>query len=279
MPQAQKKSWPKYTRTERNHIQIRIVVTRAEPQAKSWCQSLEREGFTTVNFPVMEIVPVSDNAHKQAVKTHILELDDFSVLIFVSQNAVAHGFNWIDDYWPQFPETLSCLAVGAKTEQAVRKRLEQFGVHTESHINADSKMDSEALLAMPVLEDVKDKKILIFRGLGGRTKLYETLQARGAHVSHCELYERKLPLAAAAQLKQLRPHIENDIVTVFSGESLENLHSLLQKETKNWQDLSIVVPSARVSEQAATLGFKKVTQALNATEEAMYQALLTLKTF
>lgn len=221
---------------------------------------------------------MSDNAHKQAVKNHILELDDFSILIFVSQNAVAHGFSWIDDYWPQFPEALSCLAVGAKTEQAVRKRLEHFGLSTASQISADSKMDSEALLAMPILADVKDKKILIFRGLGGRTKLNETLHARGAIVSHCELYERKLPPAAAEQLKQLGLNIENDIVTVFSGESLVNLHALLKNETQNWQDLAIVVPSARVSEQAATLGFKKIAQALNATEEAMHQALLTFKT-
>lgn len=270
-------------------IPRRIIVTRPEAQGLPWCEQLMSAGYRVASLPVLDIVPVSDDTHRQAVKTHILALDECAYIIFVSQNAVSLGFDWIDDYWPQFPEALQCLAVGAKTEQALCARLQAFGLNAQSRIASGSKMDreaqmsreaqmdSEALLALPCLADVEDKKILIFRGLGGRTKLFEELSARGAKVNHCELYERKLPSAAAENMTRLKLDAEEDIVTLFSGESLQNFYTLLQREQPSaWQRFSLLVPSARVSQQAKSLGFENITRAVNASEEAMSQALASV---
>ncbi len=252
----------------------RVVITRPEAQSGPWSQQLQAEGYNTVAVPVLEIAPVDDEAHIQAVKSSILTLDDYAVLIFVSQNAVEYGFNWIEDYWPQFPTGLTCLAVGTKTEQAMAQRLAKLGIPAQNTNEDNSRMDSESLLSLPCLQNVSDIKVLIFRGVGGRTKLYESMQARGAKVKHCELYRRLVPSVAKQQLRDIRLKPGQDIVTLFSGESLQNFDGLLAKSTiENWQELDLIVPSQRVADMALSMGYCRIAQAQNATEEKMYNAI------
>ncbi len=252
----------------------RVVITRPEAQSGPWSQQLQAKGYETVAVPVLEIAPVEDDAQIQALKDNVLALDDYAVLIFVSQNAVEFGFNWIEDYWPQFPTGLTCLAVGAKTEQAMAQRLAKLGIPAQNMKEANSRMDSEALLALPCLQHVSDTKVLIFRGVGGRTKLYESLQARGAKVKHCELYRRLVPRTAEQQLRDIHLKPGQDIVTLFSGESLQNFDALLGKTLiEAWEELAIVVPSQRVANMAIAMGYRNVTRAENATEDEMLQAI------
>ncbi len=252
----------------------RIVVTRPEAQSGPWSQQLQAKGYDTVAVPVLEIAALEDDAHIQALKGCILALDDYAVLIFVSQNAVEYGFDWIEDYWPQFPTGIACLAIGAKTEQAMAERLAKLGIPAQNMNEDSSRMDSEALLTLPCLQNVSDTKVLIFRGVGGRTKLLDSLQARGAKVKHCELYRRLVPSAAKQQLRDIQLTPGRDIVTLFSGESLQNFDGLLAKTTiQGWEALDLVVPSKRVADMALSMGYRHVALAKNATEGEMYKAI------
>ncbi len=252
----------------------RVIITRPEAQSGPWSQRLQAEGYDTVAVPVLEIAAIEDEAHIQAVKSHILALDDYAFLIFVSQNAVEYGFNWIEDYWPQFPTGLTCLAIGAKTEQAMTQRLATLGMPAHNMNEDNSRMDSEALLALPCLQNVNDTKVLIFRGLGGRTQLLDSLQARGAKVQHCELYRRLVPAAAEQQLRGICLTPGQDIVPLFSGESLQNFDDLLSKNTiEAWQALALVVPSQRVADMALSMGYHHIACAQNATEDEMLNAI------
>jgi len=223
--------------------------------------------------PAIEIRPLEENNQLQAAKSFIQRLDEFHFLIFISQNAVGFAFDWIEDFWPQFPLGVQCLAIGEKTGEALALRLAAFLLAVDQHAYGAS-MNSEELLLIEALQNVRDKKILIFRGVGGRTKLYDELSRRGADVQHCELYHRHLPENSLARLIEKKLNADHDIVTIFSGESLANFHLLLsQADVGQWQKMSLVVPSQRVGAQARALGFERVCVALNATEEQMWIAL------
>lgn len=54
--------------------------------------------------------------------------------------------------------------------------------------------DNEGMLAMPEIEGLqKGDKLLVWRGLGGRRLLVDTLSARGVHIDSIAWYERVMP--------------------------------------------------------------------------------------
>lgn len=261
---------------------LRIISTRPAHQANAWLERIKQAGYDGVSFPTLDIVPVYEAQEINRIRAQLQNLDEYKVLIFVSQNAVQYGCDWIDEYWPQFPTGVMGLAVGAKTLQALHDRFDQWGVANAKSLpqltnNTFRGMNSEELLAIPELNEVNEEKVLIFRGCGGRTLLMETLQSRGAKVEHCEVYHRALPEQSLNDCKKLNVSPGKDIVSIFSGESLENFTDLVNKTgVENWQSLTLVLPSERVEKLARSLGYTSISVAENATEDAMWQALQTL---
>lgn len=250
----------------------RIIVTRPAQQAQQWSERIARAGYVQCAIPALEIIPLTDVKHQQAIKNAILRLHEMYALIFVSQNAVHYGFAWIDDYWPQLPKGLHYFAVGKATEMLLHKKLNHFGEKCSEH-SEFAQMNSEELLQVPLLQTVENKKIAIFRGVGGRPRMADELLARGAKVEYIELYERSLPTHAGDMLQAAGINPETDVIPVFSGESLENIHQLLlNADIQNWQSLPIIVPGERVAQMGAELGFNLVFMARNASEESMWEA-------
>ncbi|WP_296815495.1 uroporphyrinogen-III synthase [Thiobacillus sp.] len=58
--------------------------------------------------------------------------------------------------------------------------------------------DSEAVLALPQLQAVAGRQVVIVRGVGGRALMADTLRARGADVHFMECYRRTCPHADPA---------------------------------------------------------------------------------
>lgn len=245
---------------------LRVIITRPLAQAKSWRVELNRHGIAAECVPAMSIEAVQDDAAKQAVKNVILDFDNFQQAIFVSQNAVRYGLEWLDRYWPQLPEGINYYAIGASTAQL----LEADGIEVQA---ADKAMNSEALLQLLDGQVTAQDKVIIFRGCGGRPYLGDVLEERGAQVSYAELYHRILPEKSVVELEALQLG-EGDILSVHSGESLQNLLQLLQcAKVKCWAQLPLLVPSERVAGMAAKWGFQTIISAENASDESMYQAL------
>lgn len=244
----------------------RIIITRPTPQAKPWRAELKAKGVNSVAVAVMEIEPVALDVEKQAVKNLILEFDNYQKAIFVSQNAVRYGLEWLDRYWPQLPEGVSYYAIGSTTARV----LEAEGLSVTA---ADSTMNSEELLQLLDADINEGDKILIFRGCGGRPVLGEELEGRGCRVDYAELYYRKLPQNSQQELEALAL-AEGDILSVHSGESLENLVQLLvRSEVADWAELPILVPGKRVAAMAESYGFSQIISAENASDKSMYAAL------
>lgn len=256
-----------------------VVITRPLAQASSWAQQLAAQGFATAILNLLEIVPVSSEEKTRAIKNKILDFDLYQKAIFVSQNAVDFGMQWLDEYWPQLPVGIDYFAVGATT---AKKLADYDVVVTDLAISGNGGMTSEDLLRAPGLQHVDGEKIIIFRGCGGRGHMAEELRKRGAWVEYCELYERRLPAQANEQLNKLCENIaqvqQHYVLSVHSGESLENLRALINEYPIQYQEqlraLPLLVPSQRIAAAAQTAGFNNTICAENATDPAMTDALV-----
>lgn len=254
---------------------LNIWVTRPQAQALVWAQQLEQLGATTCCQPILGIAPLLDETSKQAIKQQILALDECQKAIFVSQNAVSFGAEWIDQYWPQLPMGLHIFAIGRATASLLEETLSDI----DSTVIAPAQaMNSEALLERPELQDLQNEKILILRGKGGRGYLAQILKDRGARVSYCELYQRIIPTKIDLQIiNQFRQSTETPVIAVHSGETLSNLCSVLSSTVKDdlpwFKQQALLVPGKRVADEAKQFGFQTIIIAENATHESMIEAL------
>ena len=102
--------------------------------------------------------------------------------------------------------------------------------------------NNEGMLAMPEIEGLQvGDKLLVWRGLGGRRLLVDTLQARDVHIDSIAWYERKMPMDAIAQYQQwlqdfnsqnnlatlTASQLEKPIVIVSSGTAFEHWQSIV----------------------------------------------------
>lgn len=226
-----------------------IVVTRPAGQAAHLASALAALGAKPVLFPVLAIFDVADERPLLDVATR---LDGFDWAAFVSPNAVekALGFILAHRKWPAH---LRAATIGKSSEMA----LAAFGI--DKVTAPRERFDSEALVAMPELQDVAGKKVVIFRGDGGRELLGDTLIQRGASVEYVTCYRRGKPELDPAPLHKLWTDGRLDAVTVTSSEGLRNLHDMVGKLGQAWlRKTPTFVPHARIAEQAAALGLHEI---------------------
>ncbi|HEX5464167.1 MAG TPA: uroporphyrinogen-III synthase [Burkholderiales bacterium] len=192
-----------------------IVVTRPRVQAEALAARVRAAGGTPILFPLLEILE-PDAAGLTLLDAVIERLDQYDFAIFVSPNAVTGAMRLIAPRGP-LPPRLRIAAVGPGSA----RELAHFGIGDV--IVPQQRFDSEALLALPQLADVAGRRIVIFRGNGGRPLLGDTLAARGAVVEYAECYRRVVPQLDAAPLLDAWQHRRIDAVTITSREGLRKL--------------------------------------------------------
>lgn len=248
---------------------LRVLVTRPAGQSAALVQAIGNAGGVAVELPLLEIVPLgpSDRAERALCAGTLATLEDFSIAIFASTNAVRALNAELLTAGRRLPATLRCLAVGAATARC----LNEAGVACAA---GAASMDSEELLARPELAAVRGERIVIFRGVGGRELLASELRARGADVVCCALYRRRPPSLAAGQLREFLVRERINVVLLSSGEGLANLLALLDGEAAGTiGQLAVVTPSERVAIAARAAGLMNVHAAMNATDAAMLAML------
>jgi uroporphyrinogen-III synthase len=192
-----------------------VLVTRPAHQAAALAQRVQAAGGEAFVFSALAIEPVAAN-RLTAAHAHLGGAD---IAIFISPNAAQFGMAAIRTHGG-LPATLRVFAVGPGTARALAEQ----GV--EGVITPDGQ-DSEALLALPQLQAVAGRRVVIVRGVGGRDLVADTLRARGAEVHFLECYRRTCPRADAAPLLARWQTGGIDAVTVASAETLHNLAALL----------------------------------------------------
>lgn len=243
----------------------RVLVTRPALQAQALTQCIHQAGGIALGFPVLEILDPDDIRPLLAI---IDRLDEFHMAIFVSPNAVSRSMQAILLH-RKLPAGLQLMCVGHGSAQ----RLQQLGY--ANVIVPQPPYQTEALLTLPALAQVTGKKIVIFRGDGGRELLSTTLSARGAHVEQVECYRRVQPQVDALPLIQAWHRGAVNVVTVSSALGLQNLHAMLGPAGQPMLlRTPIVVLNERTARICRELGFTTEPMvASEASDEAVVQTL------
>ena len=222
---------------------VGVIVTRPARQSAGIARQLAALGATPIVFPAIVILPPANRASLDAVHA---ALDQYDIAIFVSANAVEYGVP-APEAWPS---RLLALAPGPGTAAA----LAATGI-VDARIPV-STFDSEGLLALPELRDVGGKRVVIFRGEGGRGELGDALRTRGASVTYAECYRRAAPSTGAAGLSEALREGRADALTLTSSEGLDNLCALLDADDlRRLRQLPTFVPHPRIADHARTRGF------------------------
>jgi uroporphyrinogen-III synthase len=226
-----------------------IVVTRPAHQAQALTRLISGAGGKPLPFPVIEIRDIEDPAPVLAL---IERLHEFNVAIFVSPNAAERGLALVKTR-RAWPAKLKAAAVGAGGV----KTLQRHGV--TDVIAPEGRFDSEALLELPAFALVYGKRFVVFRGVGGRELISETLTERGAVVEYAECYRRVRPDNDVAPLLRAWERNELNAIAVTSSEGLRNFLDMVGVPAREHAlRTPVFVPHPRIAETASELGVRKV---------------------
>lgn len=226
-----------------------VVITRPLELAAPFARLLERRGARAIVFPAIEIQPLPAPAT-------LARLADYDMAVFVSPSAVRVALA----AQPSWPPRLAA-AVGAGT----RRQLELTGA--QAIIAPPAGADSEALLALPEMQSLRGKRVLIVRGEGGRELLAQSLAAHGALVEHAVCYRRARPAADAAPLVAAWRRGELHALTVFSSEALDNFSAMGAADLI--AALPVFVPHQRIASHARERGAREVVVAAGGDDDVL----------
>lgn len=219
-----------------------IAITRPLAQAQKLSALITEAGGNAISFPLIDIVPLQDYRTFNETIEPIVEVD---WAIFISSNAVQNGLPRVMQRYPTLPSKLRFAAIGPVTA----KEIQSFGI--EKVLTPHTRFDSEALLALPEMHDVNSKRIMIFRGVGGREVLAETLKSRGALVTFAECYRRINPQSDCHLLKTLWQQKQCHAIVVTSSEAMRHLLEMTDGGNVDWLlSMPICVNHARIAEEA-----------------------------
>ena len=227
-----------------------IVVTRPLAQAGTLATGIEAAGGRALIFPLLDISPPADS---RALNEAITHLNAYAFAIFISPNAVDYSLPSILKC-TGWPDGLQAAAIGPGTVKA----LAAHGV-TEC-LAPKERFDSEGLLAEAAFDSTKiaGKKIVIFRGNGGRELLADTLLQRGAQVDCITCYQRSAP-SDISPLVTAWDEGRLDALTLSSSEALRHLLDRLDETGREkLRQTPVFVPHPRIAETANACGLRNI---------------------
>ncbi len=244
-----------------------IAITRPLGQATRLSSLVSAAGGDSLAFPLIAIAALEDYREFDATLEQLAACD---WAIFISSNAVQNGMPRVRQRYSALPPTLQFAAIGPVTAA----ELAEYGV--PQVLTPLERFDSEALLALPQMQAVAGQRVMIFRGVGGRDVLADTLRQRGASVVFAECYRRINPQHDLSPLTTRWQQGQLHAMVVTSSEAMRHLLDLAQGNEQQMQwlrSVAICVNHARIAEQPQSLGLN-VHVAQTAGDEAMLQCLL-----
>lgn len=239
-----------------------VLVTRAAHQADGLCKLIGELKGRPLPLPALEI---SAPLQMEPLNELLAHIESFDMAIFVSVNAVKWGLKHLSGR--RLPECIA--AVGRATANALDESGQRVAVVPQQGF------DSEALLTAAEMSRraVAGKRILIFRGEGGREVLGDTLSRRGALVEYAEVYRRSCP-AHVGDLGRANWFDHLDVITATSNSILDNLFILFgSAQRERLQQTPLFVISERMRDHARALGCQQVVVAAGPDDRAIVEAI------
>ena len=192
-------------------------------------------------------------------------------VIFISANAVNFAQKACN-IAEIFPAGVGVAAIGRATAHSLR----ELGIKID--VVPKRPFNTEALLDTDEMKHVKGTKCLVVRGEGGRELLAECLRSRGAEVNYVEVYRRMRPKTDMSSVVRLWRDEGMDMVIVTSGETLDNLVSMMGLGgLALLRATPMLVISPRLKAKALAMGITRVILAREASDAAIHDALCDFK--
>lgn len=239
----------------------RILVTRPSAQAISLCHAIRTAGGVPLLFPVFEIVP----ALSLVTPDELVALQHADIVIFSSANAVSFCPKaYLEELRLSTSASRALFAMGPSTQKA----LEQKGLTLT--VEPNPPFNSEALLELSFLKTVRQKKILLVTGEGGRTHLEEAFQKRGAEVSYLKVYTRR---KTEENLPSFWKEQNPEIILTTSNEILQAVYDKMKGAELFLLKTPLIVTGKRAMLLAEELGFKMILAMSFYDEKRLIEAI------
>ncbi|WP_227670779.1 uroporphyrinogen-III synthase [Psychrobacter proteolyticus] len=238
-----------------------VINTRPVERAATLTQHLQAAGLTVIEMPMLTLRP-RPTTDLDIALMHQWLTGEYKALVIVSPTAAASGLvAWQslehekhkykakdsnDKYAQRLPEGLSLPSPLIAVGEATAAEFSQVRIDTTNYqILQPETANNEGMLAMPEIDSLQaGDKLLIWRGLGGRRLLVDTLQARGVHIDSIAWYERTMPIDAMAEYQQWQqaflthstasdialPKQSKPIVVISSAAAFEHWSSIVNDE-------------------------------------------------
>lgn len=211
-----------------------IFNTRPIERASSLTEGLRASGHEVLSLPLLTLSPRRCSTHDELLMRRWCA-GRYAAVVVVSPTAAMMALEcWRRLQAAEGDETLvqpsRIIAVGEATAAV----LSEQGLEVEQPLDANN----EGMLQMPLIASLKaGDRLLMWRGLGGRRLLVETLRQRGVEVDSIAWYQR-LPAAQAyaiykewllnsAQSLPLSAWQKPPVVLISSGASFEHWRQIL----------------------------------------------------
>lgn len=243
-----------------------VLVSRPAHQADGLCRALERAGLSPWRLPAIDIRPAPASDQQQAALAAAADADWW---VFVSPNAVEHGLRALAERGVGRRPATRIACVGGGTARA----LAAAGLPAD--LVPAGASNSASLLAEPLLQEVHGRRVVVFRGDGGRELLPETLRARGAELYLAEVYRRALPAVDPAPVARALAQGEIQVAVLTSVTALEHLLELLTAAAL--AETGLVAVSERIIEAARERGLRgPAAVSREPGDEALVEAIVQL---
>ena len=230
-----------------------VLITRPAGTAATLAAKVRALGGRAVSLPGLSLRAAADAGAARAALRAALAAD---IAIFTSPAAVRFAARLAP--LRRSPHCRVC-AVGHGTARALHRHgIDQVAVPAASQ-------DSEGLLALPLLSQVRGCHVVLVGAPGGRGVLARELQARGAHASHAHVYRRAAARLDRRHFDAVRRLHGDGYLLLSSSEALGHLHAGLPDDA--WRQViagTAVVSSKRLADAARAAGFTRVRVARSA---------------
>ncbi|HVF34132.1 MAG TPA: uroporphyrinogen-III synthase, partial [Candidatus Saccharimonadia bacterium] len=229
-----------------------VFVARPVGRAAGVLQRLRALGADAVHLPTASLRVTDAPAAARAV---LARAGAAHATVFTSASAVRHAAAIA----PQLDfAALRTLAVGPATARALARR------HAEPTLPG-LRFDSEGVLALPELTQVRNRRIVLVTAPGGRGDLARTLAARGARIEHAYVYRRVLPRWRDSHHRAVLDAAAPTLLIVSSVEAIAALRTLAGAD--GWRAIrrgAAIASSARVARALRDAGIPRVHVARSA---------------
>ena len=249
-----------------------IVVTRPSGQARQLIEvltrAIEASGVGNrslpeiLSLPLLTIVPKSDDHLANQIATALYDAD---LAIFVSPNAIESVMRLLECDWQNFSKKIIPIGVmGGSSHLA----LKNHGIGREEHPTPimipknNENWDSEGLWKefQSLKWDWQNKKVVIFKGEGGRDWLADTLKNAGAIVETISTYAR-IPLDIDNPSWQLvrEMDLSKSLWLLTSSEAVRYLGEVMKDQfIQSLNAASALCPHHNIADAAEIIGFGEV---------------------